>query len=104
MARITIVPDDQVVTVDGDPVWFTYSLDDDIHAIQWFGSAGTIERRQLIDGQSRPTLIEEIDSFADYEYLLPLREEAKAEQEIAHCNARIGYHWDAETSTCVKDV
>lgn len=103
MARITIVPDDQVVTVDGEPVWFTYTLDADINAIQWYDTVGTIERREMIDGHSSPTSIEQIDSFSDYEYLLPLREAARAEQEIARCDVKIGYHWDAATETCVKD-
>ena len=43
MSRITIVPDDQVVTVDGVPVWFTYSFASDINALQWYDTYGVVE-------------------------------------------------------------
>lgn len=103
MSRITIVPDDQVVTVDGVPVWFTYSFDPSINAVQWYDTIGTIEYREIIQDHSVPTSIETINSFAPYEYLLPLREAAQREQEITNCNSREGYHWDNSTSTCVKN-
>jgi len=103
MSRITIVPDDQVVTVDGVPVWFTYSFASDINAVQWYDTQGTIEYREIIDGKSVPTRVESITSFAPYEYLLPLREAAQREQEIGHCNSKMGYHWDESSGSCVKD-
>jgi hypothetical protein len=42
--RVTVVPVDNVIIVDGDlrkPTAATYPSD--VHAIQWYGSAGTIE-------------------------------------------------------------
>ena len=99
MSRITIVPDDQVVTVDDVPVWFTYSFDSDVNAVQWYDTQGTVEYREMVDGQSTPTRIENITSFGPYEYLLPLRSQAQTDQ----CNARDSWHWDEASATCVRD-
>ena len=104
MSRITIVPDDQVVTLDGVPVWFTYAFASDVNAIQWYDTLGTVEYREIVDGQSVPTRIEDITSFEPYEYLLPLRAAAQLEQEIANCNSKEGYHWDEASATCVRDA
>jgi len=99
MSRITIVPDDQVVTVDSVPVWFTYSFASDVNAVQWYETLGTVEYRDMVDGQSVPTKIENITSFEPYEYLLPLRAQAQIDQ----CNARDGWHWDEASDSCVRD-
>jgi len=99
MSRITIVPDDQVVTVDSVPVWFTYSFASDVNAVQWYETLGTVEYRDMVDGQSVPTRIENITSFEPYEYLLPLRAQAQIDQ----CNARDGWHWDEASGACVRD-
>ena len=99
MSRITIVPDDQVVTVDSVPVWFTYSFASDVNAVQWYETLGTVEYRDMVDGQSVPTRIENITSFEPYEYLLPLRAQAQIDQ----CNARDGWHWDEASDSCVRD-
>ena len=99
MSRITIVPDDQVVTVVSVPVWFTYSFASDVNAVQWYETIGTVEYRDMVGGQSVPTSIEDITSFEPYEYLLPLRAQAQIDQ----CNARDGWHWDASSDACVRD-
>ena len=99
MSRITIVPDDQVITVDSVPVWFTYSFASDVNAVQWYETLGTVEYRDMVDGQSVPTRIENITSFEPYEYLLPLRAQAQIDQ----CNARDGWHWDEASGACVRD-
>ena len=99
MSRITIVPDDQVVTVDSVPVWFTYSFASDVNAVQWYDTLGTVEYREMVDGQSVPTRIEDITSFERYEYLLPLRSQAQIDQ----CNATDGWHWDEASGACVRD-
>jgi len=99
MSRITIVPDDQVVTVDSVPVWFTYSFASDVNAVQWYETLGTVEYRDMVNGQSVPTRIEDITSFEPYEYLLPLRAQAQIDQ----CNARDGWHWDEASDSCVRD-
>jgi len=99
MSRITIVPDDQVVIVDGVPVWFTYSFASDVNAVQWYETLGTVEYREIVNGQSVPTRIDDITSFEPYEYLLPLRSQAQIDQ----CNARDGWHWDEASGACVRD-
>ena len=44
MARITIVPDDNIVIVDGEARQVSMvGIDPKIHAVQWFGAAGEIE-------------------------------------------------------------
>jgi len=99
MSRITIVPDDQVVIVDGVPVWFTYSFASDVNAVQWYETLGTVEYREIVNGQSVPTRIDDITSFEPYEYLLPLRSQAQIDQ----CNATDGWHWDEASGACVRD-
>ena len=99
MSRITIVPDDQVVTVDSVPVWFTYSFASDINAIQWYDTYGVVEYREVINEINTPTRQENITDFSPYEYLLPLRSQAQIDQ----CNARDGWHWDEASDSCVRD-
>ena len=44
MNRFTIIPEDQYVSIDGvgfSPVIF--SIDTDIHAVQWHGESGEVE-------------------------------------------------------------
>lgn len=44
--RVTVVPEDSIVIVDGVPVTTGLPpLDPDIHAIQWQGDHGVIEKR-----------------------------------------------------------
>ena len=100
MSRITIVPDDQVVTVDGVPVWFTYSFSSDVNAIQWYDTYGVIEYREIINEVNTPTSQVNITDFSPYEYLLPLRQQAMEDQ----CNARDGWHWDSSSDSCVRDT
>ena len=100
MSRITKVPDDQVVTVDGVPVWFTYSFDSDINAVQWYDTYGVVEYREVVNEVNTPTRQENITDFSPYEYLLPLRQQAMEDQ----CNARNGWHWDSPSDSCVRDT
>ena len=100
MSRIRIVPDDQVVTVDGVPVWFTYSFDSDINAVQWYDTYGVVEYREVVNEVNTPTRQENITDFSPYEYLLPLRQQAMEDQ----CNARNGWHWDSPSDSCVRDT
>lgn len=100
MSRVTVVPDDKVVTVDGVPVWFDFTIDSDIHAVQWYESHGVVEYREVVDGVSVPTRIETISSLSPFDYLSPLRSQAQIDQ----CDARDGWHWDATTSSCVRDT
>ena len=45
MSRISIIPDDGSMIVDGVAGFFSYSLDADINAVQWYGENGTVEYR-----------------------------------------------------------
>ena len=50
--RVTVVPEDSIVIVDGVPVKTELPpLDPNIRAIQWDGSQGTIEKRK---GEAEP--------------------------------------------------
>ena len=57
--RVIIVPDDRVVSIDGEGRNFDYSIDSNIHAIQWYGTAGHIEYN---DGSQNL----DITSISDY--------------------------------------
>ena len=72
--RVTIVNDDQMVSVDGEGVNFELNLPDEIHAIQWYEDHGEVEYRD-----SRPNL--EIDSLADYQGLIDAHATKKAERD-----------------------
>jgi len=100
MSRVTIVPDDKVVAVDGVPVWFDFTIDADIHAVQWYETHGTVEYRELVDGVSVPIKVETITSLAAFDHLSGERSQAQIDQ----CNAREDWHWDEATSSCVKDT
>jgi translation elongation factor P/translation initiation factor 5A len=41
--RVTIVPDDSCIIVDGEALQFSFAADSNIHAIQWYDTYGTIE-------------------------------------------------------------
>lgn len=40
---VTVVPGDQVVIVDGIPLWFGFEAPANLHALQWHGGAGEME-------------------------------------------------------------
>mgnify|MGYP000008258982 CR=1 FL=1 len=55
MARITIVPDDNIVHVDGEARTISMAgIDPTIHAVQWFGDVGEVE---FNDGSPHATII-----------------------------------------------
>lgn len=41
--KLTVIPDDRLITKDGETLIFDYAVDAAIHAIQWDGSQGEIE-------------------------------------------------------------
>ena len=43
--RVTIIPEDQTILVDGEALKFPFTADSMIHAIQWYGNYGTIEKK-----------------------------------------------------------
>lgn len=43
--RVTVIPEDQTIIVDGEALKFAFLADPHIHAIQWYGDHGTIEKK-----------------------------------------------------------
>lgn len=60
--RVTIVPEDRYIQVDGRGLNFDFSADANIHAIQWYGDHGTVEQKV---GGSRPATIDDVQPFVD---------------------------------------
>lgn len=82
--KVTVITDDQVVVVDGDPEFFAFTLPDpDIFAIQWDSvlSVGDIEF------YSKPN--ETITDFSPYAFLLTDRTAARDARLAAETQAEI---------------
>ena len=103
MSRISIIPDDNSMVVDGVAGFFSYDIGSDINAVQWYGENGTVEYREVVDGRSIPTSIDDITSFSPYESLIPQWEQAVLDAKVIACENNVGYHWDAASGTCVRD-
>ena len=67
MMRVTIVPDDKAVTVNGEGYGNLdlSFMDSDIHAVQWYDTHGEIERKDPVT--KRMTSNEEISSFDQFQ-------------------------------------
>jgi hypothetical protein len=80
--RLTIVPEDGFVSIDGKG--FTNLdlsfLDTSIHAIQWYGAEGEIERK---NSQGKIISNEVITSILPYQLAIDKWNTAKLEQERA---------------------
>jgi hypothetical protein len=82
MMRVTIIPVDGFVSVDGEG----YSeldlsfMASDIHALQWYDTDGEIERQ---DSRGRITANEEITDLTPYQPALDAWQVAKAAAEEA---------------------
>lgn len=60
--RVTIVPEDRYIQVDGRGLNFDFVTNSNIHAIQWYGDHGVVEQKT---GGSRQTTIEEVQFYVD---------------------------------------
>lgn len=60
--RVTIVPEDRYIAVDGRGLSFDFSADPNIHAMQWFDDHGTVEQKT---GGSRPATLSDVQPFVD---------------------------------------
>lgn len=60
--RVTVVPEDRYIVVDGRGLNFDFPADANIHAIQWYGDNGTVEQKL---GGSRPATLPEVQPFID---------------------------------------
>lgn len=80
--RVTIIPVDGVVLVDGEgynKLDLTF-MSPDIHALQWYGTSGEVERR---DERGRIVANEEIVDLTPYQPAIAAWEQAKASAEAA---------------------
>lgn len=41
--HVTVIPSDQLIAVDGVPLWFGFAAPDNLHALQWHDGAGEME-------------------------------------------------------------
>lgn len=79
--RITVVPSDKRVTIDGkgyEDINLS-SLDPSIHAIQWYGTDGEVE---IKDARGRIVENRVIDSFEEFAFVVTLWEAAKEADEF----------------------
>lgn len=81
--KVTIIPADRVVGIDGDWEQFDYSIAENIHAVQWDSDAeaGHVEYN---DG----TPNEKIDDFSAFADLIPAHAQAKLNNAAAREAAR----------------
>ena len=75
MQTLTIVVDDKLIIVDGVALNFEFEIDQTIWAVQWQGQSGHIEYRDI------NTVNEEIDSIAQFQYLVDAHSAEKARLE-----------------------
>ena len=66
--RLTIVPEDNFIRIDGDSINFDFTslIDPTIHAVQWYGNKGQIEFKNTEEGEKpQNQFIENMDQFTD---------------------------------------
>jgi hypothetical protein len=81
--RVTIVADDSKVVVEGMPECVDLSsLEEDVHAVQWYGTVGEVEFKQdYINNTRAPN--ERITDFTPYQKFVDLwTVEAKKELTV----------------------
>lgn len=83
MQTLTIIVDDKLIVVDGVALNFEFEIDQEVWAVQWQGQSGHIEYRDL------NTVNEEIDSIAQFQYLVDAHNAEKARLEAEAEQARL---------------
>lgn len=70
--RVTIIADDRMVYVEGQPETVDLSsLPEDVHAVQWYGTRGEVEfKNNFVENKRKPN--EEIKDFAEYQEFVDL--------------------------------
>ena len=78
--RVTIIPDDGFVSVDGEGFLDIdlSSMPANVHAVQWYHTEGEVEYR---DARGRATHNEAITDITQYHFALELWQAAKTEHE-----------------------
>lgn len=108
MSTVTVVPDDNLIIVDGKALVFPFDAPTNMHALQWRGDGGHTE---WTDGPNEPLTAEDYDGqVAPYVALWEgekkrLEAEAAAAEEVynslENVKARKLVAIDAETSTAI---
>lgn len=97
--RVTIIPDDKFVSVDGDGLLDLdlSFVDSNIHAIQWYGTHGEIEYKDPVTGKM--TSNEEITSFDQFQQAITAwqAEKDRVAAEVAAAEAAKIQNTDAVT-------
>lgn len=81
--RVTIIPADSVVVVDGVTVdgVLLEGISAEVHAVQWYGTWGDVE---ICDPETHAILENRrINSFDEYAFVLPLWQQRSVEVEAA---------------------
>ncbi len=84
MPRVTVVPDDRLIIVDGHALCFDYPSLDGIHALQWDGECGHIEWEY---GPNQPLEAADYDGQVAPFVELWQAEEARLEQAATEAEA-----------------
>lgn len=108
MSTVTVVPDDNLIIVDGKALVFPFDAPTNMHALQWLGDGGHTE---WTDGSNEPLAAEDYDGqVAPYVALWEgekkrLEAEAAAAEEVynslENVKARKLASIDAETSAAI---
>lgn len=77
--RLVIIPEDQIVIIDGVSRQFEFEMDANYHAVQWYGNHGVIETKT-----GKDIKLENIDAFEDLvdTHALILQEEENSRIEF----------------------
>ena len=89
MARVTVVPADRLIIVDGYALCFEYAAPDGMHALQWDGEKGHIEWQ---GSEEKPPHNEALDADSYADKVAPFvilwqDEKARLEQAAAEAEA-----------------
>ena len=92
--NVSVVNEDNLVSVDGEGLKFDFDLADNIWAIQWNGTSGHIEYNDI------NTPNEEITDFSDYQYLVDAHatEKQRIADELAQAQAEAEAEAQAEAT------
>ena len=71
MDRFTIIPEDKFISVDGEGFLdIDFTIDESIHAVQWYGTYDQIEYKRYFDGSK--LVSPENTFFEDYLEFQPM--------------------------------
>ena len=63
--KLCVITDDNMISVDGEPLNFTFAIDSNIWAIQWDGVSGHIEYKDITAQNEEITDITQFQSLVD---------------------------------------